>query len=96
MKVASISSSAPQYTDVDVCVRWHKFENFLSDMGERPEGTTLGRFGDVGNYEPGNCKWMTWAEQLANRRIEARWITRRARYGPSGMRQRVAPATMAA
>jgi hypothetical protein len=86
----------PTYVDVDVCERWRKFENFLADMGERPEGTTLGRFGDVGNYEPGNCKWMTWAEQLANRRIEATWITRRARYGNSGMRPRVVPAMVAA
>jgi hypothetical protein len=54
-----------------ICERWrgeHGFENFLSDMGERPEGTTLGRFGDVGNYEPGNCAWQTWKEQGAEKR----------------------------
>jgi len=49
------------------CERWKSFEKFLADMGERPEGTSLGRFGDVGNYEPGNCKWMTHAEQEAER-----------------------------
>ena len=50
---------------VTVCERWHKFENFLADMGERPERKTLGRFLDRGNYEPGNCNcaWMTRAEQ---------------------------------
>ena len=48
---------------VRVCERWRDFENFLADMGERPAGTTLGRFGDVGNYEPGNCSWQTWKEQ---------------------------------
>lgn len=56
---------------VTVCERWtgeHGFENFLSDMGERPEGTSLGRFGDVGNYEPSNCKWMTVDEQAAEKR----------------------------
>ena len=58
---------------VTICDRWNiskggSFQNFLSDMGERPAGTSLGRFGDVGNYEPGNCKWMTQAEQVANRR----------------------------
>jgi hypothetical protein len=48
---------------VTVCERWMTFTNFLADMGERPEGTTLGRFGDVGNYEPGNCAWQTQREQ---------------------------------
>jgi hypothetical protein len=56
---------------VSICDRWNpkaggSFENFFEDMGERPKGTTLGRFGDVGNYEPGNVKWMTAAEQKAN------------------------------
>jgi hypothetical protein len=58
---------------VEVCLRWrygtpNAFENFLADNGERPEGTTLGRFGDIGNYEPSNCKWMTPKEQAQNRR----------------------------
>jgi hypothetical protein len=51
---------------VVVCERWqgeHGFENFLSDLGERPTNTTLGRFGDVGHYEPGNVAWQTWNEQ---------------------------------
>ncbi len=54
---------------VTVCARWQGkdgFQNFLADLGERPPGTTLGRFGDVGNYEPSNVKWMTSAEQVAN------------------------------
>ena len=58
---------------VTVCPRWrgkHGFENFLNDLGERPVGTTLGRFGDVGNYERGNCKWMTRQEQLLEARIK--------------------------
>jgi hypothetical protein len=41
-----------------VCDRWlgkQGYKHFLADVGERPEGTTLGRFGDVGNYEPANC-----------------------------------------
>lgn len=48
---------------VRVCPRWDSFENFLADMGERPRGTTLGRFGDKGDYAPGNCAWQTPKEQ---------------------------------
>jgi hypothetical protein len=43
------------------------FERFLEDVGERPEGTTLGRIGDTGDYVPGNAKWMTKAEQAEHR-----------------------------
>jgi hypothetical protein len=53
---------------IKVCDRWRdSFVNFFADMGERPEGKTLGRFGDKGDYEPGNVQWMTPAEQAANR-----------------------------
>ena len=49
---------------VTVCDRWlNSFENFLADMGERLTNTSLGRFLDIGNYKPGNCKWMTYREQ---------------------------------
>lgn len=54
------------------CDSWLIFENFLKDMGERPEGTTLGRTVDRGNYESGNAFWMTQAEQnLAKRNNNA-------------------------
>ena len=52
-----------------VCDRWLQFKNFLEDMGERPEGTSLGRILDMGNYEPNaNVFWMTSAEQGLARR----------------------------
>lgn len=53
---------------VTVCERWTVFENFLSDMGERPPGLTLDRKNNDGNYEPGNCRWATNQEQRHNRR----------------------------
>lgn len=53
---------------ITVCERWASFDNFLSDMGERPAGKTLDRVNVNGNYEPGNCCWATPLEQGANKR----------------------------
>jgi hypothetical protein len=52
-----------------VCDRWiESYYNFLEDMGERPDGTTIDRYPDKnGNYEPGNCRWATSKEQIDNR-----------------------------
>jgi hypothetical protein len=64
---------------IAVCERWWKFENFLADLGERPEGKTLDRFpNNGGNYEPGNCRWATVYEQQSNRG-DSRYITARGR-----------------
>ena len=74
MKGRCMRTTHARYADwggrgIKVCKRWMKFENFLADMGERPVGTTLDRKNNNGNYTKSNCRWATWSEQCANRRL---------------------------
>lgn len=63
---------------ITVCDRWHDFRNFLTDMGERPEGKTLDRINPKGPYAPENCRWATAAEQRKNISPECDLKTRMA------------------
>lgn len=57
---------------VIMCDRWlNSFENFLCDMGEKPDKHSLDRVNPFGNYEPSNCRWATAKEQQNNRRSQA-------------------------
>lgn len=64
---------------ITVAAEWNSFEQFLSDMGERPKGKTLDRIDGSKGYFNGNCRWATPLEQSEN----TKWITRVIFHGHS-------------
>jgi hypothetical protein len=46
---------------------WLNFKQFASDMGERPEGTTLERLDNTLGYSAENCVWASRAAQAMNK-----------------------------
>lgn len=74
MKNRCASPNNPRWKDyggagIKLDPRWYDFENFLKDMGERPQGKTLDRYPDPhGNYTKKNCRWATPQQQQNNMR----------------------------
>lgn len=77
MKSRCLRSTDPGYhyygrRGIKIAPEWMEFANFLKDMGKRPEGRTLDRINNDGDYEPRNCRWATPVEQAATQRNSKR------------------------
>jgi hypothetical protein len=57
---------------ITICEEWLEFSKFLSDMGDRPSGTTLDRIDCNIGYNKDNCRWTDPKTQANNRRRTAR------------------------
>jgi hypothetical protein len=54
---------------ITVVERWHNFENFIKDMGLRPDDSyTLDRIDNSKGYTQENVRWATKSEQAVNRK----------------------------
>jgi hypothetical protein len=63
---------------ISVSTRWDDYPTFLADVGRAPgREYTLDRINNNGNYEPGNVRWATRAQQAVNKRPKWGGLCRR-------------------
>lgn len=53
---------------ITVCNRWMSFDNFLADMGVRPDDLSINRIDNNLGYSPENCEWADSKAQNRNKR----------------------------
>lgn len=75
MKSRCLNKNSAQYSDyggrgIMVHQDWvSSFDSFIAHVGQKPsEQHSLDRINNDGNYESGNVRWATAAEQAANKR----------------------------
>lgn len=57
-----------------VCDYWRQsFSNFISDMGNCPDGYQIDRIDNSKGYFKENCQWVTPKKNMANRSISQIW-----------------------
>lgn len=60
--------SYPRYGGRGIKFLFTSIEQFVNELGSRPDGKSLDRINNNGHYEPGNVRWATRSEQNTNRR----------------------------
>ena len=73
MKNRCNTQSSIDYPDyggrgITVCPEWASFRQFLTDMGEAPEGKSIDRKDNDKGYSKNNCRWASSKEQNQNNR----------------------------
>lgn len=73
MKDRCINPRSCSYKDyggrgISICEDFQTFESFYSLMGDPPDGKSLDRVNNDGDYCRENCRWATPKEQANNRR----------------------------
>lgn len=65
---------------ITVCERWNDPVNFISDIGQRPEGHEIDRIDNDKGYSKENCRWVLKKPQMQNTRLSKWWYVNGVRY----------------